>query len=498
MSDVSFVSLEHICKSFGGVPVLKDVDFDLKEGEIHALVGGNGAGKSTLMKILNGVYRKDSGVVRIRGEEVEYQTIQDAWKHGIRMIFQELSLSPTLSVMDNIFLTREEKKGILLDKKKMRAETETILERLNIDAKPNDIIADLSVGTCQLIEIAKALSTDATVLILDEPTASLTDRETKILFDRMRSLKEKGISFTYISHRMKEIFQISDRISVLKDGKMVKTAPTSEISMQEVISYISAEGGDLTYKGNSAAIAQNEELFRVEHLSVSSSVHDVSFGIRKGEVVGIAGLMGSGRTETAEAIFGIRRVGEGSKFFLEGKQIRINSVKDAIRSRIALVPEDRRREGLVLEHTLEQNLCLPNLNKIRSGIFTDNKKAAWLSAQCVEQLAVKASGVHAPIVSLSGGNQQKIVVAKWLETKPKLLIMDEPTAGVDIGAKAEIIEIVRKYAAEGNAALFISSEMSELLAACDRILVYCNGRLTEQYQRENIDSEEMLEHAIQQ
>lgn len=208
--------------------------------------------------------------------------------------------------------------------------------------------------------------------------------------------------------------------------------------------------------------------------------------------------MGSGRTETAEAIFGIRRVGEGSKFFLEGKQIRINSVKDAIRSRIALVPEDRRREGLVLEHTLEQNLCLPNLNKIRSGIFTDNKKAAWLSAQCVEQLAVKASGVHAPIVSLSGGNQQKIVVAKWLETKPKLLIMDEPTAGVDIGAKAEIIEIVRKYAAEGNAALFISSEMSELLAACDRILVYCNGRLTEQYQRENIDSEEILEHAIQQ
>ena len=238
MSDVSFVSLEHICKSFGGVPVLKDVDFDLKEGEIHALVGGNGAGKSTLMKILNGVYRKDSGVVRIRGEEVEYQTIQDAWKHGIRMIFQELSLSPTLSVMDNIFLTREEKKGILLDKKKMRAETETILERLNIDAKPNDIIADLSVGTCQLIEIAKALSTDATVLILDEPTASLTDRETKILFDRMRSLKEKGISFIYISHRMKEIFQISDRISVLKDGKMVKTSQTSEISMHEVISYI--------------------------------------------------------------------------------------------------------------------------------------------------------------------------------------------------------------------------------------------------------------------
>ena len=492
------VSMENICKAFGGSPVLKNVNFLLKRGEVHALVGGNGAGKSTLMKIMNGVYSKDSGIVRVEGQEVEYQSIRDAWKYGIRMIFQELSLCSTLSVMENIFLTNELKKGGLLDKKTMRAKTAEILEELQIEARPDDLIANLPVGTCQLIEIAKALSSDASVLILDEPTASLTDRETKVLFQRVNELKKKGISFIYISHRMKEIFQIADRISVLRDGEMVLTTEIGSITMNEVIAQItSGESGDLVYRPHKTPITDNPELFRVENLTVGELVKGVNFSIKQGEVLGIAGLLGSGRTETAEAIFGIRKYHSG-RFFMNGKEIHIHSIHDAVKNKIALIPEDRRREGLVLSHSLEQNLCLPNLEKIKRRWLSSNRKARKFSEECVRDFSVKTAGVNVPMVSLSGGNQQKIVIAKWLKTVPRLLIMDEPTAGVDIGAKGEVIEIVREYASNGNGVLFISSEMSELLAVCDRIIVYCDGTLTEEYTRESITGEEILEYAIQQ
>lgn len=499
MNEASVISLEKICKSFGGVPVLREVDFELKKGEVHALVGGNGAGKSTLMKILNGAYTKDSGIIRIDGKEVEYKEIQDAWAHGIRMIYQELSLSPTLTVTENIFLAREIKKGVFLDKKTMREKTSELLKDLHIDAKPDDIISDLSVGTCQLIEIAKALSADARVLILDEPTASLTDRETKILFDRINVLKSKGISIVYISHRMKEIFKVSDRISVLKDGKMIVTEKTSNMTMPEVISYITAESSkEMIYKPHEKPIDDNEEMFRIEHLSVDKIVKDVSFSIKKGEVLGIAGLMGSGRTETAEAIFGIRTPSKETKMFLDGKKVVNKSASEAAQNGFAMIPEDRRREGLVLMHTVEQNACLTNISKLRNGFLLSNKKAKEFTNKCISDFNVKANGPYIRIENLSGGNQQKIVIAKWLETKPKLLIMDEPTAGVDVGAKGEIVDIVRSYVATGNSCLFISSEMSELMAVCDRIIVYCNGKITEEFDRRSIDDEEILENAIQQ
>lgn len=499
MNEINVISLEKICKSFGGVPVLKNVDFDLRKGEVHALVGGNGAGKSTLMKILNGAYVKDSGVIRIDGKEVEYKEIQDAWTHGIRMIYQELSLSPTLNVTENIFLAREIKKGGLLDKKKMKEKTAELLKNLHIEAEPDDIISDLSVGTCQLIEIAKALSADARVLILDEPTASLTDRETKILFERINVLKSKGISIVYISHRMKEIFKISDRISVLKDGKMVITEKTSNMTMQEVISYITAESSkEMVYKPHEKPIDNNDEMFRIEHLSVDNIVKDVSFSVKKGEVLGIAGLMGSGRTETAEAIFGIRTPSAETKMFLEGKEIVNKSAHQAAGNGFSLIPEDRRREGLVLMHTLEQNVCLTNLDKVKNGILRSNKKAKSFTNKCISDFNIKATNPYIRIENLSGGNQQKAVIAKWLESNPKLLIMDEPTAGVDVGAKGEIVDIVRSYVAKGNACLFISSEMAELMAVCDRIIVYCNGHITEEFDRRSIDDEEILENAIQQ
>ena len=493
------VSLEKICKSFSGVRVLDNVDFNLKKGEVHALVGGNGAGKSTLMKILNGVYQKDSGRILVNGQEVSYRNVRDAWKYGIHMIFQELSLSPTLSVMDNLFLTREIKKGLLLDKKEMRKKTKDALDNLNIEASPDDIIEDLPVGTCQLIEIAKALSADAKILILDEPTASLTDRETKILFKRIKALAEKGISFIYISHRMKEILEVSDRISVLRDGKLVKTEHADKFTLESLISEVTAgKSSGMTYARNEEFEQSKEELFRVEKLSIPGRIEDVSFSINKGEVLGIAGLMGSGRTETAEAIFGLRKVLKTTQFYMHGKETRINSVQCAMQNRIALVPEDRRREGLVLSHSTEQNVCLTNLKKLKTGIFTSNLKAKRFAQECIEKYGIKVSDTDIEIRHLSGGNQQKAVVGKWLETEPDLLIMDEPTAGVDIGAKGEIIALVRDYAATGKSVLFISSEMQEMVAACDRILVYRKGRLTKELLRDQIENEGVLEHAIQE
>ncbi len=498
MSNTCVISLENICKSFGGVKVLNNVDFNLIKGEVHALVGGNGAGKSTLMKILNGAYTKDSGTIKVNGKEVEYQSIKDAWKCGIRMIYQELSLSPTLTVTENIFLAREEKKGFLLDKKSMRSKTAKLLEDLQIDAKPDDLICDLSVGTCQLIEIAKALSTDANVLILDEPTASLTDRETKILFDRIEDLKAKGISIVYISHRMKEIFKVSDRISVLKDGNMILTENTKNMTMAQVISYITAESSkEMVYRPHEIPIDNNEVMFSVEHLSVDNVVKDVSFSIKKGEVLGIAGLMGSGRTETAEAIFGIRKASKNTKMVLDGKEIINRSASEGAKNGFALIPEDRRREGLVLQHTVEQNMCLTNMEKLRKSFLLSNRKARKFTQNAISNFAIKALGPDVYAYNLSGGNQQKIVIAKWIETQPKLLIMDEPTAGVDVGAKGEIVDIVRTYVSEGHSCLFISSEMSELMAVCDRIIVYCNGKITDEFDRRNITDEEILEHAIQ-
>lgn len=500
MEKTCAVSLENICKSFGGVQVLKNVCFELQKGEVHALVGGNGAGKSTLMKILNGAYTKDSGTVRMEGNVVEYHSIQDAWKCGVRMIYQELSLSPTLTVSENIFLAREMKKGFLLDKSSMRKKTSELLKELKIEAEPDDIISNLPVGTCQLIEIAKALSTDAQVLILDEPTASLTDRETQILFDRVKELKNKGISIVYISHRMKEIFQIADRISVLKDGSMVATENIKDVTIEKVISYITAKGGNAMRYSHHENPFEKEEMFRIEHLTVGNMVHDVSFSVKKGEVLGLAGLMGSGRTETVEAIFGLRETSKETRMYLEGQLVVNKNAHEAAAHGFALIPEDRRREGLVLQHTLEQNACLTNTKVLQKGVFISNRKAKKFSEKCIGDFQIKAPGPYVKAENLSGGNQQKIVIAKWLETKPKLLLMDEPTAGVDVGAKDEIINIVRNYVIDGNSCVFISSEMSEMMAICDRILIFNEGHISGEIDRASLlsDEEEILENAIQQ
>ncbi|GHV24573.1 ribose import ATP-binding protein RbsA [Spirochaetia bacterium] len=491
------ISLEHIYKSFGSVTVLKDVNFYLKKGTIQALVGGNGAGKSTLMKIMTGVHACDSGTIKIDGRAVKIDNTIDAQKHGIKMIFQELSLSPTMTVTENIFLSNEIKKGILLDKKAMAEKTRKLLEELEIQALPTDRIQDLGVGICQLIEIIKALAVDAKILIMDEPTASLTEKETNILFGIIENLKKKGVSIVFISHRMKDIFRIVDSITVLRDGGIVADKPKSEYTLDSLIELMIGRNVEkkMEFIKRETPVG-NDILMQVENLSVGKQVHGVSFAVRRGEVLGIAGLLGSGRTETLEALFGIRK-GKYNKLVIDKREIVIKNVSSAIHNGIALIPEDRRRQGLVLDHSVKDNLCLPNLKELKRGIKIHKAKVKTMTTNCVESLGIKTDGVNVGMLSLSGGNQQKVVIAKWLETNPKLLLMDEPTAGVDVVAKGEIIDIIRNFVTKGNSVLFVSSETSEMMAICDRILVYSAGRIAKEFYRENLESEEMLEYAIQ-
>lgn len=499
MNDYIF-EMEGIGKSFNGVKVLDNVSIQIKRGEVHSLVGGNGAGKSTLMKIFTGVYTKDEGVIRINGKEVEISDPIDANKHGVRMIFQELSLIPTMSVSENIFLNQKsKKKGLgLIDSKELDKKARELLRRFCIDIEPRTIVNELGVGCCQLIEILKALSLDAEILIMDEPTASLTDAETSILFDIISKLKENGVTIIYISHRMNEIFKVSDSITVLKDGKKVVTMPAKDYTMKSIIDYmIGSEVEKKFERINREKKIKKEAMLEVKNLSINESIQDISFTLQKGEILGIAGLMGSGRTEILETLFGIRKKKSG-EVVLDGKKLEIRNVKDAINAGLALIPEDRRREGLVLMHSLRNNILLPIMDNMLKGIMLNDKKINETINESVKELDIKTDGINKTASLLSGGNQQKIVIAKWLRTNPKVLMMDEPTAGVDIGAKGEIVDIVRRFSNADNSVILVSSETAELIALCDRILVLKDGRVAGEIYGEEISSEEGLQHAIQQ
>lgn len=492
------LELEQIEKSFGGVPVLKGVDFRLKRGSIHALVGGNGAGKSTLMKILTGIYTKDKGKCRINGKEVSIHNYNQARQHGISLIFQELSLIPTLTVAENIFLNKEIKRGGLIDYQAINKRSEQLLHDLGIDVDVSEKIQNLSVGFCQLIEIAKALSNDTSVLVMDEPTASLSDKETEILFEIIGGLKQKGISIVYISHRMKEIFRVADDISVLYGGEMVTSRPAGEYDLESLI------GAMMGGKKNEQAMVWKERetpvgsanLLEVKGLSVGQQVRDVSFTVKEGEVVGLAGLMGSGRTEVLEAIFGVRKRTAG-EVILDGRPVHFKNVRQAIQGKAVLVPEDRRREGLVLMHTLRDNMVLTNLAAVKKRGLISTAKMDEISHKAIGEFNIKTDSVRTRLFNLSGGNQQKVVIAKWLNTGPKLLMLDEPTAGVDVAAKGEIIEIIRQFVGRGHGVLFVSSELSEMMAVCDRIVILRDGIKTGELTHEEVTTEEVLQRAIQ-
>lgn len=495
--DEFVLRMSGINKSFYGNKVLDDVGFDLKRGHVHALVGGNGAGKSTLMKILTGIYTKDSGTVAIDGQEVNFSNYGDANAVGIRMIFQELSIIPTMTVVENIYLNHEEKKGILNDDKQMEKDAKELLDRFGINIPIREKMSNLSVGFCQLVEIAKALSQEVKILVMDEPTASLSDSEVKLLFDIVHNLKEKGVSIVYISHRMNEILEIADEVTVLRDGKHVATEPAAGLTIDAIIDYMLGDAQKRSFEYLDRPHPANPKtMLQVDNLYVDNLVEDVSFHIDEGEIVGLAGLMGSGRTEILEALFGIRKIQKG-KVAVNGKPIRIRRVSDAVGAGMALVPEDRRREGLVLMHTLKENMQIALFGKTKKGALIDNQKIVELAEESIKELNIKADGVDAPISRLSGGNQQKVVIAKWLKNDPKILLLDEPTAGIDIGAKGEIIKIVEHYAEQGNSVLVVSSEISELMAMCDRIIVLFDGRVTGELSREDITGEEVIQHAIQ-
>ena len=497
MQQNPIISLKNVHKSFGGVSVLNGVDFDLQKGSVHALVGQNGAGKSTMMKILTGVYTCDSGAIYIDGSKVKMNSYSDAVSHGISLIFQELSLIPTLTVAENIFLNREILEGPFLDKKSMERKAHELLQSLDIDVDVHSRVEDLDVGVCQMIEIAKALSVNAKVLILDEPTASLSEKETAHLFTLINSLKQRGVSMIYISHRMAEIFKICDTITVLRNGSIVTTKPTRDYSLTGLIE-------DMIGRKTAALTTADEELaskctgrplMTVEHLNCGSRLKDVSFELREGEVLGLAGLMGSGRTEVVESLFGLNKDASG-QVTINGQPYEIKGVRHASDSGLALIPEDRRREGLVLMHSVEENLIVPIFDKLKRGLLLENKKVADIAERSISDMAIKTHSRKTPAFNLSGGNQQKIVVGKWLNSAPSVLLLDEPTAGVDVGSKREIIDKVRDFVGENRAAIFISSDILELISACDRFIVFYDGKVTATYDRSEI-TEEVLQYAIQ-
>ncbi|GIV64874.1 MAG: monosaccharide-transporting ATPase [Bellilinea sp.] len=501
MSDV-IVLMNKITKAFNNITVLNNVDFELQEGEIHALLGENGAGKSTLMKILRGVYQPDSGQIIIQGKSYDkFNTPNEARAAGIGMVFQEFSLIPTLTVAQNIFLTREIKnKAGLIDDKECEKRAKAFFDELEVEIDPRMVVSALSTGYRQLTEITAALSQEARILIFDEPTASLTQTETLSLFRLMRRLKEKGISMIYISHRMEEIFKIADRVTVLRDGRKIITEKISNLTIADVIEHILGRKAEaIDSRAVTSSVRKDKVLLEVDNLKCIRGVHNVSFKLYSGEVLGIAGLMGSGRTELVQAIFGINPLKSG-EIRVNGKQILPKSPEDSMKSGIALIPEDRRVQGLILNHNIKENFILPmvQLNRLSKGkLFVDYRRGASLAELFVKNLRIRTDSIDKIVKFLSGGNQQKVVIAKWLSTDPEILLMDEPTAGVDIGTKGEIIDMIRELAKQGKGIIFISSELQELLAVCDRVIVIKNGFIDRELDRREISGEERLHQILQ-
>ena len=470
------VEMRGINKSFGTNQVLKDAGFYLADGEIHALMGENGAGKSTLMKILTGVYTKDAGTVLVDSQEVNYKNPQEAEKAGIVFIYQEINSLFDLTVEENLFMGKEiTKKFGICDKKAMRAQAQEIMDRMGVNIPVDAVMGDLSVGQQQMVEICKALMVDAKVLIMDEPTAALTQSETENLFKVVNSLREKGVSIVYISHRMEEIFELCDRITILRDGTYIDTRYIKDITMDDIVQMMI--GREIGERSPARHVQIGGEVIRVEGLTHQKLFRDVSFSVRAGEVLGVSGLMGAGRTEIMQAIFGNLPIVSG-KIFIEGKEVSIHNPRQAIAAGIGFITEDRKTEGLLLEKSIAENIELANLGKVSNKSVLSKSKGAELVKRGIEEFRIRCFGPEHECGNLSGGNQQKVVLAKWIYTDPKILILDEPTRGVDIGAKKEIYNVINDMAAQGVAVIMVSSELPEVLGMSDRVMVVHEGHVT--------------------
>ncbi len=480
MSDDVILEFKNVTKNFPGVTALKDVSFQISRGEIHGICGENGAGKSTLMKILSGVYPWGSyeGEILYEGRELKLESasIRQATEEGIAIVYQELTLVPSITVGENIFLGREPVEKGVINWDKLYSETEQLLNKYHLDVHPQSIVKQLGVGKMQMTEIAKALSEDAKILILDEPTSALAEQEIEQLMDILRGLKEHGVTIIYISHRLEEFFHIADMITVLRDGKMIITQPTQSLNLEKVVqNMVGREMTERFPKGNRKPgdiILEVNDLHALDPNNTSKEIlKGVSLNLRKGEILGIAGLMGSGRTELVMTIFGeYGKVTQGS-IKLEGREIKIHGSRQAVRQGISLVPEDRKRHGLVLMQSILRNISLANLDRFATFISIDDLNELRESLSFAKSLAIKAPNLHAPADSLSGGNQQKVVISKWLMSRPKVLIMDDPTRGIDVGTKYEIYKIMNDLSENGISIIMISSDLEEVLGMSDRIMV---------------------------
>ena len=486
------LTMTDVHKAFPGVKALDGVNLQVKAHSVHALMGENGAGKSTLLKCLFGIYAKDSGSIRFLGREVDFSSAKEALENGISMVHQELNLVKQRSVMDNLWLGRYPTKGLFVDQKKMYADTKAIFDELGINIDPREKVAKLTVSEMQMIEIAKAFSYNAKIVIMDEPTSSLSEKEVGHLFTIIDKLKQRGCGIIYISHKMEEIFKICDEITILRDGKWIDTVAVKETTMDELVAKM--VGRSLTQRFPEKNNTPGEVVLQVKNLTAKNqpSIRDVSFELRKGEVLGIGGLVGAKRTDIVETLFGIRERGEG-EVLLHGKEVQNKSPVEPIKNGFALVTEERRSTGIFGGLDISFNSLISNMKSYQKGGLLSNKSMKSDTQWVIDSMRVKTPSQKTRIGSLSGGNQQKVILGRWLLTKPEILMLDEPTRGIDIGAKFEIYQLIGELAAQGKAVIIISSEMPELLGVTDRILVMSAGKVAGIVETAKTNQEEILQ-----
>ncbi len=495
MDDKIILKMTGIEKRFKGVYALKNFNFSLKEGEILALIGENGAGKSTLMKILSGIYEKDSGTIEYFGKQLEVNSPKEAEEKGISIVHQELNLMNHLTVAQNIFIGHEPLNSIgLIDDNLMIKKAKSIFKGMNVDINPSDKIGSLTVGKQQLVEIAKALIHNSKILILDEPTAALTEAETKELFRIIKDLQLTGVSIVYISHRLEELFIISDRITVIRDGEYIDTKLTKETNKDEIVNLMVGRVIYETPKTESKVPQDAKEILRVENLTVQGIVKDISFSLKEGEILGFAGLMGAGRTEIARAIFGADKFDSG-KIFVNGKQVYIKSPVDAIKNGIGYLSEDRKRYGLALGLSVSENMMMGNYNKFSHFLMVQKKDINKTAKEEVKSLNIKTPSINQLVKNLSGGNQQKVVIANWLIKECKILIFDEPTRGIDVGARSEIYSLMERLVSMGKSIIMISSDLVEVLRMSDRILIMSEGKKTGELDIKGATQDDIMRYA---
>ena len=493
MQNEFVLEMKGIVKKYPGVTALGGVSLNVRPRSVHVLMGENGAGKSTLMKILAGEEQANEGEIVLKGKKVHFSNPRQALDHGIAMIHQELTPILDMTVAENLFLGREHGKGIFYDKKLMNSEADVLLKKLKLNVSPTQKMNELTVAQMQMVEICKNLSYNAEIIIMDEPTSALSDSEVDTLFEALRSLVEEGKSIIYISHRMEEIYRIADDISIFRDGLYIGTYLPENLSRDELIQkMVDRELNDVYARRD---VPLGDEALRVENACSGKLFSDVSFSVRKGEILGFAGLMGSGRTELVEAIYGIGRL-TGGEVYVEGERVHIRHCKEAISKGIGLITDDRKYKGLVMPLSIEDNILLPNLREHCSGSFVNKKKMSQTSREYIEKLRIKTPSAKQLVVNLSGGNQQKVVLAKWLAKNCKIMIFDEPTKGIDVGAKAEFYTLISDLANRGVAVIFISSEMEEVIGMSDRVLVFHEGRVSGELHKEEICQEAIMKLAI--